>query len=227
MLDGAPIVAIATTGSKNRKTGDMVQTWILCDTGAKPTDASKSGADLSICGDCPQRWHTGGACYVNIGQAPQSIYAAYQRGSYVDSLTASARALVGFGQRVRLGAYGDPAAVPAHVWHELLTGATGHTGYTHQWRREHAQALRSLCMASVDSLEEQAQARAAGWRTFRVATSLDALQAREFECASTARGTSCSDCMACDGAARGPGQASVAILVHGSLAKRFAVRTAA
>ena len=29
MLDGAPIVVIATMKTSNRKTGDMVQTWIL------------------------------------------------------------------------------------------------------------------------------------------------------------------------------------------------------
>lgn len=28
-FDGKPIVCIATENSKNRKTGDMVQTWIL------------------------------------------------------------------------------------------------------------------------------------------------------------------------------------------------------
>ena len=29
MLDGKPIVAIATPSTENRKTGDMIQTWIL------------------------------------------------------------------------------------------------------------------------------------------------------------------------------------------------------
>jgi len=77
-------------------------------------------------------------------------------------------------------------------------------------------------MASVDSDAEMATARAMGWRTFRVTTSLDHTNEREFECASTAHGVSCADCLACDGADR-PGKASVAILVHGPMARRFKV----
>ena len=89
MLDGAPIVVIATTKSSNRKTGDMVQTWILR-SDIKPTEASKAGADASICGDCKHRWSLGGACYVNIGQGPGAIFRAYKRGNYPQAPSVSA-----------------------------------------------------------------------------------------------------------------------------------------
>ena len=53
-LDGAPIIGIAVLRSDNRKTGDMVQTYILrADT--HPVDALRDGSDASICGDCPHR----------------------------------------------------------------------------------------------------------------------------------------------------------------------------
>ena len=223
MLDGAPIVAIATMRTSNRKTGDMVQTWILrADMG--PVDASREGADASICGDCPQRWHLGGACYVNIGQGPRAIYTAFRNWRYPDACNGPARAALGAGRRVRLGAYGDPAAVPAEVWRALVSHAAGHTGYTHQWRRPETAALRELCMASVDSAEELHAAQSDGWRTFRVTDPAEIFEPGEIECAADARGISCADCMACDGAQRAGRQASIAITVHGSLASRFKAR---
>ena len=42
VLDGQPIVVIATMETSNRKTGNMVQTWILR-SDISPTDASKIG----------------------------------------------------------------------------------------------------------------------------------------------------------------------------------------
>lgn len=57
MLDGEPIVAIATgmqTPSTNRKTGEMVQVHILLQK-EHPSVAQNSGADSSICGNCPLR----------------------------------------------------------------------------------------------------------------------------------------------------------------------------
>ena len=56
-LDGAPIVVVATglqRPSENEKTGPMVQTWILR-SDEHPVSAVHSGADASICGDCPLR----------------------------------------------------------------------------------------------------------------------------------------------------------------------------
>jgi hypothetical protein len=222
-LDGSPIVAIATLESSNRKTGDMVQTWILRDD-MLPLEAVREGADDAVCGDCPHRRSTGGACYVNVGQAPQSVYRTYARGRYVDmSRDLQGAALVVRGRMVRLGAYGDPLAVPAEVWRALTAHAKGHTGYTHQWRREGADEYRTLVMASCDSPSEHASASLRGWRTFVVLGPDDAPPERTFECLSDAKGTSCEDCGACDGAKAGRvlQAASVWIRVHGALASRF------
>jgi hypothetical protein len=52
LLDGKPIVVIATYSKRNTKTGEVVQTYILVD-GMNPLDASKTGADFSICGIAP------------------------------------------------------------------------------------------------------------------------------------------------------------------------------
>ena len=56
-LDRAPIIVLATgidTPSKNQKTGPMVQTYILRKD-ISPSEAVRSGADYSICGNCIHR----------------------------------------------------------------------------------------------------------------------------------------------------------------------------
>ena len=221
LLDGAPIVAIATMRSENRKTGPMVQTWILRDD-MSPVEAYRAGADASICGDCKHRWHLGGACYVNIGHGPGSVWRAWRNWRYPAACSDPARNAIGAGRRVRLGAYGDPAAVPGAVWRALIRDAAGHTGYTHQWRNPVAAPLRDLCMASVDSAAELHAAQSAGWRTFRVTGPAEIFEPGEIECPADARGKTCAQCMACYGASSGrQAQASIAITVHGSMASRF------
>lgn len=228
MLDGAPIVVIATAGSDNAKTGPMVQTWILLRDN-DPIEASQAVADGSICGDCPHRRSTGGACYVTLHQAPLSVWRAYHRGVYSGPEAARkvARALER-GASVRLGAYGDPAAVPAQVWRDFVAQSKqGHTGYTHQWRNPVAAELRTLCMASCDTDDDVADAVAAGWRYFRVLGTNDAPPARSVECLSDSKGKTCTECGLCDGARadRDIQPISVWIRVHGALAGRFETAT--
>ena len=215
-IDRAPLIGIATLESDNRKTGDMVQTWILRED-ISPTMARSTDEDRSFCGDCSVR----DACYVNWGQAPSSIWHAYHRGGYIDLRRKPAvmRRIVS-GRVVRMGAAGDPAMIPLQHWLRVLHGADGWTGYTHQWRNPWAQPMRELTMASVESLEDQDLARAMGWRTYRIRRQNDALARNEIACPSDTTGRKCIDCMACDGALK-PSAASVAIVVHGSKASQW------
>lgn len=231
LLDGAPIVAIAITSrSRNRKTGAMLQTYIMR-SDAHPIDAVKSGADASVCGDCKHRPSLGGACYVDVGRGAASVYGAFKRGRYpraADTDTGPALAILGTGRMVRLGTYGDPAAVPARVWQALVSRASGHTGYTHQWLngalpQAHRDAINSLCMASVDTPSEADMARSIGLRTFRVRRPDEPLAAREFTCPASeeaGKKRTCAECGACNGSAKATA-ASVAIIAHGILAVRF------
>jgi hypothetical protein len=232
-LDGAPIVGIATglnnarrhhKQGANRKTGAMVQTYILR-ADVLPSVALKSGADVSICGDCK---HRSGACYVRVEQGPTVVKKAHARGAYPTVSLAEARVLCA-GLPVRVGTYGDPVAIPADTWRALLAESTGHTGYTHQWRKIYAVGYRDFCMASCDTEEETRAARALGWRTFSIVTPAgyaDAIKALEktFLCpASKEAGQKlqCSDCLACDGAVS-KHRAHVAIPAHGAVNKRRA-----
>jgi len=221
LIDGASIVVIATYSNRNRKTGGMLQTYILA-RDIDPRDANKSGADYSICGNCPLRGIANTdperklakkrRCYVNIGQGPLIAWRAYQRGVYPAAQSHAACAELGRGRMVRLGTYGDPAAVPAYIWQSLLSDAKGWTGYTHQ-----KPALESLCMQSADSLEDAQAHWKAGRRTFRTVNSVDDIvPGKEILCpASKEAGarTTCERCGLCAGTStRSP--VSIAIPFH-------------
>ena len=222
MLDGAPIVVVALTNSTNAKTGNMVQTYILVDNGRSPIDNARSLADVSICGDCKHRTGTGGACYVNLGQGARAVAAAIVSGNYPADILAAQSAAAG--RMVRLGTYGDPAAVPANIWRTLLAKAEGHTGYSHQWQTGKAGAdIMALCMASADNAAERAAAKALGYRTFRVRAENEAAEAGEFICPASAEGGRrklCGECGACDGGLNSR-RADPVIIAHGTLKGRF------
>lgn len=224
-IDGAPIVAIATMQSSNRKTGAMIQAWILR-SDMKPTEAVRSGADISICGDCIHRGIDGNgrSCYVNVGQAPQSVWRTWNRGGY-ESLKDYR---VFSGRSFRFGAYGDPAAVPLHVWLPVLPVVTGWTGYTHQWRNCDT-AYRLFLMASVDSVDDYLDAKELGYRTFRVMAEGESPHNAEIYCPATPEGGSrrqCITCKACAGTRQREMNTSrdVAIVVHGSGKKHFTLQ---
>lgn len=224
LLDGAPIVVIAIVSSKNSKTGDMVQTYILRDD-MDPRDANRSGADYSICGNCPLRGIAGAvthakgeilakgrACYVRIDQGPLTVYRGLSRGLYPDAMTREARAAIGRGRMVRVGAYGDGAAVPFSVWNDITSDAAGHTAYSHQAGIDSADYRPSFYMRSVQSLAEAQAAWQNGERTFRVvASETDAVKGQEIICPSPR--VSCKDCGLCAGNAKRA--KSIAIPVHG------------
>jgi hypothetical protein len=223
MIDGAPIMGIASGlsgSSDNIKTGRMIQTWILR-ADISPLEASRQGKDVSICGSCKMRHNLGGACYVQLFQAPQSIFHAAAAGRYLEYPALKPAQLRRFNLAfkklpVRLGAYGDPAAIPEKGWLPIMTRAKRNTGYTHQWMNSAAQWLRPWCMASVETIEEKELAASLGWRTFR--TGADEKPGRdEIRCLNQLEEyIQCDECMVCNGQ-----QKNVYGLVHGTRKRRF------
>jgi hypothetical protein len=212
-------VIIATgfsSPSDNRKTGDMIQVWILVRS-MDPVRAIQEGLDRLICGNCMHRGNgdgSGRSCYVNVGQAPLGIWRAWKAGAYLPLPSVSVFA----GRRVRFGAYGDPTWIPLSLALAIAGASSGHTGYTHQWRKPSLQGWKSLLMASVDSPAELLIARSMGWSTFRVTPDLDH-HSIEILCASDRVGTPCADCLACAGSRSGV--RSIHIPVHGTGARHF------
>jgi hypothetical protein len=229
-IDGAPIVVIATgfkRKTKNAKTGNMVQSWIIRSDIA-PTVAINTGDDASICGSCPLRGilesqddgstrNRMRACYVSVRNAPRAIFEAYCNGSY-DTFAPHHLDLFR-GRMLRLGAYGDPVAAPYATWKPLVDAADGHTGYSHQWRVGRFWRFRRIVMASVESLAQAKQARSRGWRTFRTMQHDEETVRGEFRCPASAeegKRLTCEQCGACDGSSFNSNRASVTILAHGS-----------
>ena len=211
-IDGQPIVVIVNKlyGSDNAKTGaDLVQTFIIR-SDVPPTDALKTGQDVSICGQCVHRpilARSNGQvpCYVNVGRSVRAVYDAYKRGRYVQATPAQLRGILAR-RKVRLGTYGDPFAAPVAMWQEITADADGIVGYSHQWqdtRFDHA-AWAPLVMASADSIDEAAQANLYGMRVFRVSVGVDK-QASETTCPASAEGgrkATCDSCMLCGGTSK-------------------------
>lgn len=221
LIDGQPVVAIAQVKTGNRKTGDMLQTWILR-ADVDPISASRTGADYSICGSCPHRgtpsnkatgWAKERTCYVNLLFAPNGVWKAYKAGSYDYAQGHDAIAAIGEGLGVRLGSYGDPMSIPSYVWESLTSKAAFVTAYTHQ-----ANTMPESIMTSADSLAQAESAWGRGERTFRVIASLaDIAKGKEVLCpASKEAGerAQCASCKLCGGASvKGK---SVAIVAHGT-----------
>ena len=212
MLDGAPIVVIATgftERSANDKTGAMLQTWILR-ADLPPHHAFSGPEGESVCGDCSHRLNR--TCYVRWYQAPLAVWNCWHHGAgYAPASPADFD-----GAQLRMGSAGDPAAVPPWVWAPILPRLAGRTGYTHQWRRAVGAWLRGIVQASCDSMQDLHDARAAGWRTFTVTPIGEADPTGTVHCAaSTERGhkTNCATCGLCDGTS-----ADVTIHAHGSRA---------
>lgn len=205
-IDGQPYVAILTLKSTNRKTGNMAQVWILCEN-INPVEAVRTGKDATICGDCPHRKQPDGtrSCYVNVGQGPNSIWKAYKRGAYTDA-TASMEAWNSMrqsvhGKRIRWGAYGDPSVIDYFVVEYINEHASGHTGYTHQWRNEFASAFKGIFQASCDGFQDYLEATAHGWKTFTVVHKNASINYAK-QCPATVQDSvaQCQTCKLCDGA---------------------------
>lgn len=219
-LDGSPIVVIATLKSSNRKTGDMVQTYIIR-SDMDPVTAIKLMQDGAVCGGCAHRQSLGGICYVNVGQSVLAIYRAYKRGSYVQAKDDNLMLLSD--RAIRFGSYGDPAAAPVSIWAKLASLGSSHTGYTHQMNHPSFDPeMLKYCMVSADTPKSAFRAHTWGIRTFRVKTEEGALLPNEIECKADSENMQCIDCGLCNGGAG----VNVAVTVHGKLAKKYEAKYA-
>ena len=207
LLDGKPIIVVAILKSSNRKTGGVVQTYILRED-INPLHASKTGQDYSICGNCimrgtpttdPKRKQAKDRpCYVTLGQGPEIVWKQYHKGAYPLLTSYDDIASIGKFNTVRLGTYGDPASVPSYIWYSLVSRATLYLGYSHQANVEEADYRPDLCMRSADSLEEARTAWDKGERTFRVITDLsERVEGKEIVC--PAPRVTCNNCGLCGG----------------------------
>ncbi|MGH0000117.1 hypothetical protein ACQU0X_08555 [Pseudovibrio ascidiaceicola] len=229
LIDGEEIVVMAQRGSRNRKTGAMLQTFILR-VDVDPVTASREGKDFSICGSCPHRGqaHDGDkgqaknrSCYVTLAHSPLTKYKCFKRGGYAAIEGHAALAAFGKGEMVRIGTYGDGAAVPSYIWESLCSEAKGWTAYTHQSGMESAASDPKLYMTSVESEVQAKEAWLKGERTFRVIADVSqVVKGREILCPASeemGKRSTCETCGLCAGASLKA--KSIAIVAHGTSKK--------
>lgn len=230
--DSAETIGLIATGFKtrstNRKTGPLIQTYIL-KKDIRPSRGVKLGQDFAICGDCKHSGSKGKSCYVDaVSQGPNSIWDAWMRGHY-KPINDDQRALIFVGEKIRLGAYGDPCAVPFEVWEPIIKTIKQTngmwTGFTHAWKFCD-QRFKDFLVASVDTPEELEQARELGWRTFRTMAPGEEPLKNEFICPASDAGyeklkrkVTCEQCGACNGLADRPQRGSACIEAHGAAYK--------
>jgi hypothetical protein len=239
LVDGSPIIGVVSglqNASRNLKTGDLFQTWIM-PRDVKPNDAVKTGDDRGVCADCRMRpkehkllaaddpFRLLHPCYVKTFQGPRSVW----QGTH-DLPVASVDDIVNGANRrtgLRFGAWGDPASIPLVAWQIFLRvmhasiDLDRSPGYTHQWETCDPLWARYV-MASVHSSDERRRAKGRGFRTFRIITDLDDLESGEVLCVHVTHGTQCVDCGLCDGSNLRPtmtgammdGRKDVAIYIH-------------
>jgi hypothetical protein len=229
--DEQPIVVILTFGSSNVKTGNMHSTHIIR-ADMDPQTACSLGKDQAICGNCilrPQhakerrkteQGDPHGECYVRKDTGEGRVYAKYAQGGYPPYDPAKHDALLQ-NSLIRWGTYGDPAFIPLEIVEHLSSLAYAWTGYTHQWKEPYANDYKRFLMASINYPNEYEEAKADGWRTFRVRQLDEPLLAGEIVCpasieAELARGLDmqCEGCLLCGGAE--VAGKDVAIFAHGA-----------
>lgn len=225
-----PIVCIMTgtrRPSRNPKTGPMLQTWILRQD-TSPHVAAHSGLDTAVCGDCPLTKLVSAdgvrlrprRCYVDTSNAPTQIWKSWDSGGYPNSDEIDIAEIVS-GRSIRVGAYGDPLAVPYVVWRDILKYSSGWTGYTHSWRERRFWRFRRFIMASCETRRDHDEATARGWRTF--STQESEFGADQLECPNSTHGITCDECRLCSGSSSGA--KSIYIAPHGGKAVMSAWRS--
>ena len=240
-------VVIAVFNSSNRKTGGMIQTYILRD-GLAPVDAVQDGSDTAICGDCPMAGFiaklakrdkkTGRdskrvrGCYVNVGQGPNMVFGAFMRGRYPEYIPFMHDQYF-FGRKVRWGTYGEPVLIPLSIVEHISGVSDGWAGYTHQFAKPEFQGYRGYFMASVHARKGPQSAEHAdhlGWRWFRTSRNGEGPGPDEVLCpASEEAGKirTCETCgkkPACSGALGNAKRRSIYIDTHGGIGNRAALK---
>lgn len=236
MIDGSPIVVVAIIQSNNGKTGNMLQTYIIR-SDIDPLTASKTGEDYAICGNCIHRGKPTDnplkktaierSCYVTLYHGPLQVYKAFLRGAYPVATPEEIKR-IGAGRMVRLGTYGDPAAVPASIWDELLSDSIGHTGYSHQSGTKGIKVNYKQIMVSADSRKSAQGYHLNKIRTFRVipvatweSQGKASMLNSEILCPASKEmdyKTTCDKCKLCAGGTVGK---SIAIVSHGTSRNMF------
>jgi len=215
-VGGENFVVIATMSTTNRKTGNMIQVWILLEN-IRPTEAVNSGLDAStVCKGC--KFASKNGCYVQVGQAPFQIWKSFKSGLYRELTPANYQYAFG-GRSVRFGAYGNPSLLPISKIKAIAKISDGWTGYFHDWKDMHPstrKAYGQYLMVSTETNDSRKLAEKLKLRYFHVSP----IKPKEtIECLSETKGLTCEKCKLCSGLTK-KNKPSIWINPHGATKTR-------
>ena len=227
--NGTPFYMVLTnliTSSSNDKTGDMIQSYFLKkDEFISPTGEVREQTSNLFgfgCDTCPAKKH----CYVSntkqtkdkgLGSVRRTIFkllrgerTTYQFVSFSHAVSRVRSA----NKKIRLGTYGDPTALGVDQIAELVSAASGHTGYTHYWRRKENRDYSRFLMASCETASQQARAEKYGFRAFLALPENAEIPQDTVVCPNYTQGISCLKCGLCDGKKEEDNRPSIVIELH-------------
>lgn len=208
------IVTGTSRGSGNSKTGHMLQTWIIPDKGFPRVGSLPARI---VCGDCAIEK----ACYVN-----RAVLSAVARTEYPPLQPDLLYKVSGSKTPIRLGAFGNPSAMPIEVARRLIRNRAW-TSYEAMWRTCDP-AWQHISMASTQTIEDTETALSMGWRCFltvpenQVDVVLAHFESRGVQCLAQTKGIQCRSCRLCDGTLHRSRPLVVVNVVHGTVGKRKA-----
>ena len=209
----------------NSKTGKGIMISILPKQGLDLETVRSKGA--SSCGDCPHAKASGkrktGTCYTykrpgGSQGALGGINNGFNRCDEISLIDFSNKVqvlaeLTGY---IRIGEFGDPAADKqvAEVIADIIKSVdskVSRAGYSHQWKKAKAKALKGLVMASCDTIDEDKKAIQQGWSSFLVEPRKEEnLQGLHCPSQKTGGVVTCAQCGLCDGS----GNKTISINLH-------------
>ena len=222
----------------NSKTGKGIMISILPKGGLDLETVRSKGS--SSCGDCPHATtkareekyfkETGkvkefkiNTCYTSKQPGgSQGVLGGINNGFHrcdeisLVKFSAQVQVLAELTGYIRVGEFGDPAAdkQTAEVIADILKqidSSVSRAGYTHQWKKAKAAALKGLVMASCDTIEEDKKAISQGWSTFLVEPRKETnLQGLHCPSQKTGGVVTCAVCGLCNG----QGNKTISINLH-------------
>ena len=216
------IATCLKNASNNDKTGHTIQTYFI-DKTRLTTEPKIFG---SKCHDCSAVNY----CYVtrdkiSVRKALKKLIngenTSYKLVTFEHALLAIKYSRM---EAIRLGTYGDPSIMG--IDHLIAICETKkHLSYTHFWKDEALQDLKKICMASTASMYEDLEAKALGWRTFRVRLTKDApILPSSIQCLYENKDIQCIKCGLCNGIALDNKRKNVAdiwVYGHGASHKKL------
>lgn len=241
LSDRQPIACVATglKRTRNPKTGKMIQTFLFRQD-INPCHAVKSGDDSSICNNCPLRQYTvkrlaerlglkhghrPPMCYVTTHFSVRNVWYWWGHGSY-SLLPRNQYQEIFTGRYWRGGSYGNMSNSPLWIIEEITRWVRGWTLYEHNWRTKRGIFLLPFAMASVQSPQERDEAKALGFRTFRVRRPGEPVLKGEMLCPASeeaGKKSNCQNCGLCCGMAK-PKRPDVTILDHGPTSQNHTIK---